>query len=287
MTEGPLAEKAYGKINLGLKILGRRPDGYHDILSIAQGVDLADILHFEPAPSDQLTCNIEDLSTGPDNLVRRAVDSFRARLDHPIRHFRIHLEKHIPMGAGLGGGSADAAATLRALNRFYGEPLDRTELGAIAAELGSDIPFLVEGGTALMRGRGEILEPLGWAGAGFYVLAYPEVEALVGLVGPAVALEILYEARVFDAVEAKDKGLVNRVVPDEEVDAAVASTVEKICAGAPLVNRWHKKFVYKVAAGAELTAEDQAEGFACFDTQDFQEGVMAFMAKDKPDFKGN
>ena len=176
MTEGPLAEKAYGEINLGLKILGRRPDGYHDILSIAQCVDLADILHFEPAPSDKLTCNIEDLSTGPDNLVRRAVDSFRARLDHPIRHFRIHLEKHIPMGAGLGGGSADAAATLRALNRFYGEPLDRTELGAIAAELGSDIPFLVEGGTALMRGRGEILEPLGWTGAVFYVLAYPEVE---------------------------------------------------------------------------------------------------------------
>ena len=173
MTEGPRVEKAYGKINLGLKILGRRSDGYHDILSIAQCVDIADILYFERAPSDQLTCNIGDLSTGPGNLVRRAVDSFRARLDHPIRHFRIHLEKHIPMRAGLGGGSADAAATLRALNRFYGEPLDRTELGAIAAELGSDIPFLVEGGTALMRGRGEILVPLDWAGAVFYVLAYP------------------------------------------------------------------------------------------------------------------
>ncbi len=119
------------------------------------------------------------------------------------------------------------------------------------------------------------------------VMAYPEVEALVGLVGPSVALEILYEARVFDAAEAKDKGLVNRVVPDEEVDAAVASTVEKICAGAPLVNRWHKKFVYKVANGEPLTPEDHAEGFACFDTQDYQEGVMAFLAKDKPDFKGS
>jgi len=118
------------------------------------------------------------------------------------------------------------------------------------------------------------------------VMAYPEVEALVGLVGPAVALEILYEARVFDAAEAKDKGLVNRVVPDEDVDAAVASTVQKICDGAPLVNRWHKKFIYKVAKGTPLTAEDQAEGFACFDTQDYQEGVMAFLAKDKPDFKG-
>jgi enoyl-CoA hydratase len=119
------------------------------------------------------------------------------------------------------------------------------------------------------------------------VMAYPEVEALVGLVGSSVALEILYEARVFGAAEAKEKGLVNRVVSDEEVDAVVAGIVENICAGAPLVNRWHKKFVYNVATGIPLTPEDQAEGFACFDTKDYQEGVMAFLAKDKPDFKGN
>jgi enoyl-CoA hydratase/carnithine racemase len=122
------------------------------------------------------------------------------------------------------------------------------------------------------------------------VMAYPEVEALVSLVGPSVALEILYEARVFGAEEACEKGLVNRVVPDEEVDAAVAKTVEKICAGAPLVNRWHKKFVNKVVDGARspqpLTKADEAEGFACFDTEDYQEGVRAFLAKQKPDFKG-
>ncbi len=122
------------------------------------------------------------------------------------------------------------------------------------------------------------------------VMAYPEVEALVSLVGPSVALEILYEAQVFEAEEAKVKGLVNRVVPDEEVDAAVAKTVEKICAGAPLVNRWHKKFVYKVVQGVRppqlLTPEDEAEGFACFDTEDYQEGVRAFLTKNTPKFKG-
>ena len=122
------------------------------------------------------------------------------------------------------------------------------------------------------------------------VMAYPEVEALVGLVGPSVALEILYEARVFDAAEAKDKGLVNKVVPDDEVDAAVAETVGRICAGAPLVNRWHKKFVYRVMAGVAetkpLSTEEQAEGFACYDTEDFQEGMRAFLAKETPDFKG-
>jgi 4-diphosphocytidyl-2-C-methyl-D-erythritol kinase len=171
-----LVEKAYAKINLGIKIVGRRPDGYHDILSVAQCVDLADVLYFELASSDQLTCSLDSLSTGPDNLVCRAVDAFHAQLDRPAQPFRIHLEKNIPIGAGLGGGSADAAAALRVLNRFYDQPFSDADLRQIAATLGSDIPFLVEGGTALMKGRGEILEALSWVGAVFYVLAYPEVE---------------------------------------------------------------------------------------------------------------
>lgn len=171
-----LVEKAYAKINLGLKVLSHRPDGYHEILSVAQCVDLADILHFEPAAADQLTCSLAGLSTGPGNLVRRAVNAFRARLNRPPQSFRIHLKKNIPIGAGLGGGSADAAAALRALNRFYDQPFSNAGLRQIAATLGSDIPFLVEGGTALMRGRGEILEKLRWEGAVFYVLAYPGIE---------------------------------------------------------------------------------------------------------------
>ena len=174
--ESLLVEKAYAKINLGLKILGRRPDGYHEILSVAQCVDLADVLYFKLASSDQLTCSLDSLSSGPDNLVCRAVDAFRARLNRPIQSFHIHLEKNIPIGAGLGGGSADAAAALRVLNRFYDRPFSNAGLRQIAATLGSDIPFLVEGGTALMKGRGEILEALSWEGTVFYVLAYPEIE---------------------------------------------------------------------------------------------------------------
>jgi enoyl-CoA hydratase len=122
------------------------------------------------------------------------------------------------------------------------------------------------------------------------VMAYPEAEALVNLVGPSTALEILFEARVFDAEEAKDKGLVNRVVPDDQVDTEVAATVERIAAGAPLVNRWHKKFIHRLVSGARapspLAAEEEAEGYACFDTEDFQEGVRAFLAKEAPRFEG-
>ncbi|MCZ6592470.1 MAG: enoyl-CoA hydratase-related protein [Alphaproteobacteria bacterium] len=122
------------------------------------------------------------------------------------------------------------------------------------------------------------------------VMAHPEVEALVGLVGRSVALEILFEARVFDAAEAKDKGLINRVVPDDQVEAEAYAAARRIADGAPLVNRWHKKFAYRVLAGAHsaapLTAAELAEGYACFDTDDYNTGYQAFLAKKKPKFEG-
>ena len=122
------------------------------------------------------------------------------------------------------------------------------------------------------------------------VMAYPEVEALVGLVGRSVALEILFEARVFDAAEAKEKGLVNRVVADDQVEEEAYATAGRIAAGAPLVNRWHKKFVDRVLAGhrdaVPLSEAELAEGYACFDTEDFNTGYRAFLAKQKPEFEG-
>lgn len=122
------------------------------------------------------------------------------------------------------------------------------------------------------------------------VMAYPEVQALVSLVGPAVALEILFEARVFGAQEAFAKGLVNRVMADDQVETEVYGIAARIADGAPLVNRWHKQFVRRVVAGIgpanPLSAEEIADGYACYDTDDFKEGVRAFLAKDKPTFKG-
>lgn len=173
---GPVAsERAWAKINLGLKVLGRRTDGYHEIRSIMQCVDLADELHFWPADETHLSCTDPQLPTGPENLVRRAAAAFHERLGGGRQAYRIHLEKNIPLGAGLGGGSADAAAVLRALNGLAGHPLDAAGLRSLAEVLGSDVPFLVEGGTALVRGRGEILEPLVWSGEVWYLLAYPGV----------------------------------------------------------------------------------------------------------------
>jgi enoyl-CoA hydratase len=118
------------------------------------------------------------------------------------------------------------------------------------------------------------------------VMAYPEIGALIRLAGEAVALEILLEGRVFDAREAKEKGLVTRVVPDAEVAAESQATARRIADGAPLVARWHKKFARRLREGHPLTAAELDEGFACYATEDFRIGREAFAAKVKPEFKG-
>ena len=117
-------------------------------------------------------------------------------------------------------------------------------------------------------------------------MAYGELMGLLALVGRAVALEILLEGRVFDAEEAYRKGLVNRIVPDDTVEKEAYATARRIAEGAPLVNRWHKQFIERLAVSAELAPDEWDEGFECFDTEDYREGVAAFLAKRKPDFTG-
>jgi enoyl-CoA hydratase len=118
------------------------------------------------------------------------------------------------------------------------------------------------------------------------VTSYAEIGALIALVGEATVLEILLEGRIFDAREAKAKGLVTRVVADDQVEAEAKATAQRIAGGAPLVARWHKKFARRLRDPAPLSAAEYDESFACFGTEDFRIGYRAFLAKQRPEFKG-
>ncbi|MBQ7647387.1 MAG: 4-(cytidine 5'-diphospho)-2-C-methyl-D-erythritol kinase, partial [Clostridia bacterium] len=151
-------ENAYAKVNLTLDVGLKRDDGYHPVESVMQTVDLCDLLEFEENDTIEIKCNIPSLDCGESNLCHKAASAFGR---HTGRSgMKLYLEKRIPFKAGLGGGSADAAAVLRALNRMYVCGLDAAALREIAKEVGSDVPFCVEGGTAKATGRGEIIEGL-------------------------------------------------------------------------------------------------------------------------------
>lgn len=118
------------------------------------------------------------------------------------------------------------------------------------------------------------------------VMAYGEMQGLMMLVGRATALEIVLEGRVFGAEEAREKGLVNRVVPDDKVIEEAYTSARRIADGAPLAARWHKRFINRLGDPRPLTEAERDESYACFDTEDFRIGYRAFLAKKKPEFKG-
>jgi 4-diphosphocytidyl-2-C-methyl-D-erythritol kinase len=151
--------RTYAKVNLYLKIAGRRDDGYHDVDTIYHSTSLAD--EMELSASDDRSFDLSSVDTKVqlrDNLVLRAMDLLEERLGSEIRA-RIRLHKNIPVGAGLGGGSANAAGTLIGLNQLLGLRLSADELLSMAIELGSDVPFCMVGGTTRGLGRGEVLAP--------------------------------------------------------------------------------------------------------------------------------
>ncbi len=157
-----LYEGAFAKLNLTLDVLGKREDGYHDLQSVMQGISIRDDIEIDIGTGKpwKLLCTAEDIPTDENNLAWKAAKVYCDTLHKDPEGLEIRINKRIPSGAGLGGGSADAAAVLRALNRHYGEPLSVMALAELGAEIGSDVPFCVLCGTAMVEGRGERLRKL-------------------------------------------------------------------------------------------------------------------------------
>ena len=241
---------AYAKVNFTLEVLGVRPDGYHDLRSVVVPVSLADEVVLEPAEDVTLALRSLESLKAEDNLAVRAARLLQ-RVSGRKDGVLITLAKRIPVGGGLGGGSADAAAVLNGLNEMWGVGIPRKELAVLGAEIGSDVPALVLGGTVLMEGRGERVSPLTFHPSPFtfhLVLANPGTFCSTPEIFKAFneplrnRPEILYNMRL--AMQAGDSAAVARALQNDlaatamrlhpEIEVARRRLEEAGCLGAAM-----------------------------------------------------
>ena len=206
-------EKAYGKINLSLDVLGRREDSYHDVSMVMQTVDIYDVItlsKIEGKDEIALTTDVEGLPTGEGNIVYKAIKLIKEEygIDTGVS---AHIEKHLPIAAGMGGGSADAAAALRGMNRLFELGLKSERLEELGVRLGADVPFLIKRGIALAEGIGEKLTALP---------AFPECSLVIVKPNVSVSTKEVYEAidRKLEGAElAQREADVNRFYNELEL----------------------------------------------------------------------
>ncbi len=263
------------KVNLLLNILGRRPDGFHELETVFHPVNLCDRLSFgRGGVGIQLTCSNPALPTDGSNLVHRAAARFLETAAIPDG-VHIHLEKHIPMAAGLGGGSGNAAVTLLGLNELFGHPLTAAQLHAIAATLGSDVNFFLQSQPALAVGRGEQIEPLAefpaLRGACFF-LVHPGF----GISTPWAYREL---ARFPDAQKGQPGRAKRLIALLQAGDLAAAGREFYNSLEAPALEKYpvlalYQEFFRAHGAAATLMSGSGSTTFAIFPTQQSAQAVV-------------
>jgi len=196
-------ERAYGKINLSLDVLGRRENGYHDVSMVMQTVDIYDIISLNKLESDseiRLTADVDTLPLDETNIVYRAIKLIKEEygLNTGVS---AHIEKHLPIAAGMGGGSSDCAATLRGMNGLFGLGLSDERLEELGVRLGADVPFLIKGGIALAEGIGEKLTKLP---------AFPDCVLVIAKPDLGVSTKEVYEA--FDSLKEVNHPDIGKLV---------------------------------------------------------------------------
>ncbi len=207
-----LTVEAPAKINLTLEVLAKRQDGYHEISSIIQAIDLYDVLSFEAGSGIGIVCDNSEWQAN-ESLITRAV-SLLLEYSNSARGVKINLAKRIPLLSGLAGDSSDAAATLKGLNIFWGLGYTPGQLAEFAAKLGSDVSFFLSGGTALVQGRGEIVSPLPSLPEMWLVLLMPDLERTIGKTGKMYSM---LEQSFFTKGEKTDN-LVSKLTRNGEID---------------------------------------------------------------------
>lgn len=267
------------KVNLLLNILGRRPDGFHELETVMQPVPVWDELEFRRGGDVLcLTCSDPALPTDEANLVHRAATSFlgAARITEGVR---IHLEKRLPLAAGLGGGSANAATTLRALNELFGHPLAEAQLYELAARLGSDVPFFLQDKPALATGRGERVAPLD---------PFPALRgAWVMLVHPGFGISTAWAYQRLAQFPAALHGRPGRAqelierLQSEDLGAAArhfSNSLEAPVLGKYPVLALYQEFLRSHGAAVALMSGSGSSTFALFRDRETAEPVLARFA---------
>lgn len=201
-------EKAPAKINLGLDILGKRPDGLHELAMVMASIDLADRLYLEEIPEDKIIIetNKAFLPTDKKNHVYEALELVKERFDIK-KGLRVKIHKEIPVAAGLGGGSTDSAAALRAVNRLWNLGLSVEELAELGAEVGSDVPYCVYGQTSLVEGFGEKVTPIAPMPQCWVVVVKPRMSVSTRTIFAKIVMEDLYHPDIpalVSAIEEND-----------------------------------------------------------------------------------
>lgn len=203
--------KAYAKINLGLDVLSKRADGYHEVRMVMQTIGLYDKLEMRVRSGDEITIktNLTYLPTNENNLVYKAIQLIKKEFSIN-QGVEVHLEKHIPVAAGLAGGSSDAAAALVGMNRLFKLHLSKEQLMERAVQLGADVPYCIMGGTALAEGIGEVLTPLDSMPQAYILVAKPSI---------SVSTKFVYEnLRIDNTMQHPDIDGIMQAISHKDID---------------------------------------------------------------------
>ena len=252
---------APAKLNIGLKVTGRRPDGYHELVSIMVPVGLFDQLELELIRSRRvmLSCQGISVPNNKENLVYRAAQTFLSKTGLS-QGVSVKLTKNIPVAAGLGGGSSDAASTLKALNKMWSNPLTFLELSGLAVDLGADVPFFLHTRPCIVRGIGEVLEPIEKWPKFWYVIVMPPFEVSTAWVYRNLKLKLTRKDQNY-IVERLKKGPVDFVhILENDLETVT-------CSHYPVIDRI-KAYLIEAGAKGALMSGSGPSVFGVFKTKD-------------------